>query len=233
VSTYKPPTTPLGIVLVADGAGGNTEASDAISSAVKRTGSPLFVRSINWSHGRGRAIADMTDLEHSREEARSLAVLVQQYRTKFPNTPIYLVGHSAGSHIVLEATGWLEPSSVERVVVLAPAVSENYDLRPALKASRQGVDAFTSERDGFILGVGIGLLGTADGERDAAAGRYGFNVLAPNNPDAALYSKLHQHPWDPSLERTGNDGNHSGSLAPGYLRRYVLPLFTSPPLPVR
>jgi pimeloyl-ACP methyl ester carboxylesterase len=228
--TYKPPGPPLGIVLVADGAGGNSEASSAISSAVKKSRSPLYVRSFDWSHGRNQGLADMLDIEYAQDEGRRLAGLISQYRTKFPNTPIYLVGHSAGTHVVLESTRWLPPESVDRIVLLAPAVSASYDLRPALLASRQGVDSFTSERDGFYLGIGTTLLGTADGERFVAvAGRVGFDEPRLSAAEAPLITRLHQHPWDPSLNWTGNDGSHYGSLKPGYLRAFVLPLFNSPP----
>lgn len=118
------------------------------------------------------------------------------------------------------------PNHVERVVLLAPAVSAGYDLRRALCQSRQGIDAFTSTRDLFYLYIGTGLLGTSDGTRDIPAGRNGFRVPAAGSADAAVYSKLRQYPWHPNLSWTGHEGNHAGSFEPTYFRAFILPLLT-------
>jgi hypothetical protein len=138
------------------------------------------------------------------------------------------VAYSAGTHVALEATRWLEPDSLQRVVLLAPAVAADYDLRPALAVARQGVDVFTSERDRFFLGLGPRMVGTADGKRGVpAAGRVGFDSPALSAADACLTARLRQHPWEPSVGWTGNRGNHSGSLTATYLRAYILPLLAT------
>jgi hypothetical protein len=62
----------------------------------------------------------------------------------------------------------------------------------------------------------------------AAAGRVGFDAPALVPSEAALSSRLRQHPWDPSVAWTGNFGDHSDSLRPAYLKAYVLPLLTPP-----
>jgi Serine aminopeptidase, S33 len=224
-SSYKPPEPPQGIVLVADGAGGGQEASLALAASVKKAGLPLTVTSFHWTHGVGRGIADMTDIEHARDEAEQLAGMVRQYRARDPNMPIYLVGYSAGAHVVLEATRSLEQKSIERIVLLAPAVSSDYDLRHALAVSRDGIDAFISDRDRLYLRLGTDLVGTADGQRGAAAaGRVGFDMPNIGATDP-LARQLRQHAWHPRVAWTGNDGSHGGSLSPAYVRAYLLPMF--------
>jgi pimeloyl-ACP methyl ester carboxylesterase len=224
--TYRPPLATRGLVLVADGAGGDPDTFDAAVRAVRETGTPLVVRSFNWTHGWRRTVADMTDVEHGRTQGQRLAAEVACYRAACPNTPITLLAYSAGTHVALEAARWLEPDSVERIVLLAPAVATDYDLRPALMAARQGVDVFTSERDGLVLGLGTGVVGTADGKRGVdTAGRVGF---AAPPADACLIQRLRQHPWDASVEWTGNRGSHGGSLNSRYFRAYVLPLLAAP-----
>jgi hypothetical protein len=199
VLTYRPPLAARGMVLVADGAGGDPEAFDAAVTAVRQTGTPLCVRSFDWTHGRGRGVRDMTDGENARAQGRRLAQHIACYRAA---------------------------DSLERIVLLAPAVAADYDLRPALLTARQGVDAFTSERDRLVLGLGTRAVGTADGKRGVPpAGRVGFDAPPA---DACLLTRLHQHPWDPSIAWTGNRGTHAGSLNPQYFRTLVLPLLGSP-----
>ena len=146
---------------------------------------------------------------------------VAEWRARKPNQAIYLVGHSAGCAVVLVAMEGLPPGSVERVILLAPAVSADYDLRPALAGVRQTIDVFCSERDWAALRLGTGIIGTTDRHWTAPAGRVGFRTPEPGSP---LYAKLRQHPWHPSVAWTGNRGGHYDSYKPAYLRAYVLPL---------
>jgi len=227
VTTYKPPVTPQGIVVVTNGAGGNTEATKALATALKKSKVALAVHTFEWTHGTGRAVTDMTDLEHAQEQGRRLAEQIITYRATYPDVPIYLLGYSAGTHVTLEATRWLDPNSLERVILLAPAVSSEYDLSATLASARQGVDVYTSERDRLYLGTGIDIVGTADGLRGVpAAGRVGFEP--PASLEANLARRLRQHPWNRNVAWTGNDGSHAGVLQSTYLRAYVLPLLSTP-----
>jgi hypothetical protein len=98
-----------------------------------------------------------------------------------------------------------------------------YDLRPALRAARCGIDVFHSSQDRLILGLGMRIVGTAEHACRTAAGQYGFTPVLAGPGDAALYGKLRQHPWDPVVQWSGNDGGHYGSNRTGFLRAYVLP----------
>src|SRR5206468_13121931 len=129
--------------------------------------------------------------------------------------------------VALEATRCLEPDSLERIILLAPAVSADYDLRPALVAARSGIDVFTSKRDRLYLGLGPRLVGTADGKFFVPpAGRVGFDPPPLSATDAALAERLRQHPWESSMAWTGNLGTHAGTLNAAYFRAYVLTLLT-------
>jgi hypothetical protein len=223
VTSSSPPVAPRGIVVVVDGAGGSPDAANSLTALVKETGTPLAIRSFAWSHGLGLGVLDMTDVEHSRESGRRLAFKIAAYRQS--GLPIYIVAYSAGAHVALEATRLLEPNSLERIVLLAPAVAADYDLGPALASARQGVDVFTSSRDRLYLGLGTRVTGTADGKAGVApAGRVGFDPPA----DGELAGRLRQHPWDSSIAWTGNNGNHSGTVGRTYLRAFILPLITPP-----
>ncbi|MBI1916800.1 MAG: alpha/beta hydrolase [Planctomycetes bacterium] len=219
---------PQAVVFVVDGVGNFGATSSSLSRAIDETGLPLHVHTVEWSHGYGRIFADHMDHCHARNEGRKLAEQIACYqrpRADGPPLPIYLIAHSGGSAVALAATEFLPPDSVERIVLLAPSVSAQYDLRPALRCARLGMDVFHSHRDLAVLGLGVGIIGTADRRWTAAAGRVGFRPPEASLPDAVLYLKLRQHPWDPCVGWTGNQGGHEGAHHVRFLRAYVLPLF--------
>jgi pimeloyl-ACP methyl ester carboxylesterase len=234
-SLHAPPPPPpsvitpqtRGVVFVVNGAGGYYGPSNALREAIDQQGIPLAVEPFVWTHGYGRVLADQTDLAHLQEQGRRLAEQIVCWRQHFPGHAVYLVGHSAGSGVALECTRHLGPGSIDRIVLLAPAVSAEYDVRPALACVRLGLDVFHSSRDWGYLGVATGVIGTTDRRWSAAAGRVGFRPGPVCLQDAALYAKLRQHPWHPCLEWTGNEGGHYGTYRPIYLRAFVLPLFSS------
>jgi pimeloyl-ACP methyl ester carboxylesterase len=212
------------VVLVIDGAGGYPGAYRALSNAVAQQRLALQVESVVWGHGPGRFVADQVDTAYARAAGQQLAQEVRQLIQQAPDKPVYLVAHSAGTLVALSAAELLPPDTLERIVLLAPSVSRNYDVRPALASARRGIDVFCSRRDWFYLGLGIALLGTADGHREAAAGRTGFATPPPCTVDAALFARLHQHPWEPEAASLGNDGGHADTYKEGYLRAQLIPL---------
>jgi pimeloyl-ACP methyl ester carboxylesterase len=220
------PVAPTGVVFVANGSGNVHTVSDNLGQIVAHTGTPLQIQSFEWSHGDRRYIYDHVDHDNHLCQGERLAADVCAYGRACPGRRIYLVGYSSGAAVTLAAAERLPPASVDRIVLLAPAVCVCHDLRPSLRTARCGIDVFYSPRDRFVLGVGMRTLGTADRCCRVAAGQYGFTPVVSCPEDAALYGKLRQHPWDPVVEWTGNTGGHYGSDQAGFLRAYVLPLLT-------
>jgi pimeloyl-ACP methyl ester carboxylesterase len=205
-----------------DGAGNYLGTSAALRQAVGEERLPLVVETVLWSHGDGRVFADQIDYAHARDEGCLLAARIRAYRGACPNVRVYLIGHSAGCAVALAAAEALPAGYIAHAVLLAPSVSACYDLRPALRSCR--LDVFYSTKDRAVLGLGMALLGTADRQRTAAAGRVGFRPIVESPEDLALYTRLQQHPWDPVTSWTGNEGGHYGSYEVPFLRAYVLPL---------
>jgi pimeloyl-ACP methyl ester carboxylesterase len=215
-----------GVIFAISGAGGSEATSAALQQEVLGAGLSLNLESVDWSHGYGRFLSDQMDWEHARREGTRLAKRVIAYRQEYPEGDVYLVGHSAGCGVALAAGDVLPPGSLRRIVLLAPSVSADYDLRAALRSARDGIDVFFSSRDVFYLGLGAAIIGTPDRRWSSpAAGRIGFRQKAECSEDAALYQKLRQHDWQASVEWTGNHGGHYDGFKPAYLRSYVLPLF--------
>jgi pimeloyl-ACP methyl ester carboxylesterase len=220
---------PRGIVFVADGAGGGEATSAALDRALQEEHVPLAVETFKWSHGFGRYFADQRGREYARQRGRELASLVAAYRASFPNNQIYVVAHSAGSCVALDAAEASPPGSIDGIVLLSPSVAADRDVRPALCAVRGSLDVFCSREDWFYLGIGTSVVGTVDGPFRNAAGRVGFQPSIESSEDAVLYRKLRQHPWHRVVEWTGNNGGHYGAHADKFLRAYVVPLLSTRP----
>lgn len=220
-----PPVPPRHIVFVADGAGDYRSTSAAMRETAAANGWPIDVRTFVWSHGFFHTIADQRDRDWAIARGKDLANIVAAQKRAQPDLPVSLVGHSAGSEVVLTAAAQLPPDTLERIVLLSPSVSSSYDIRPALSVARNGMDVFYSRNDRVILGVVTAMLGTIDNPDDArAAGRFGFEPK-PSPAELPLYSKLRQYEWNVSMEQVNNNGGHFGSYQPEHLQRFVLPLF--------
>lgn len=210
-------------VFVAGGAGNFQAVSYSLHKVVDADAYPIEVITFDWSHGNFRMLRDHLDFPHAQCQGKKLAAAMQDYHALHPDRPIFLLAHSAGATAAFSALENLPPNIVERGVILAPAVSELYDLRPALRAVKIDLHVFHSPKDRFFLGTVTGLIGTSDGWRAPTAGRCGFiQHLDPDEPDLA--AKLIQHPWHPSDGNLGNSGGHFGSYQPDFLRARVLPL---------
>jgi pimeloyl-ACP methyl ester carboxylesterase len=220
------PVQPLHVLFVADGAGDYRACSAAVRETAQADGWPLDVITFVWSHGYLRNFADETDYAWARQRGRELARVVQAQRQARPDLPVSLLAHSAGAGVVLAAAEELPPNTLDRVVLLAPSVSSDYDLRGALRATQGGVDVFYSRSDRLWLGLSTAFLGTSnDRSESRASGRFGFEPANVRPEELPLFAKLRQYEWNVTLEQVGNDGGHFGAYQPGHLRRFVLPLF--------
>lgn len=217
-----PPGRGRGLVLVADGVGGLDLCGTGLCHAAARAGLPHQVRVVCWGHGPGRWHRDLTRVERHVEQAAALAAEVGSFRAQHPDAPVFLLGKSGGSGIVVRALEALPPGSVERAVLLAPALSPGYDLSAALRAVRRDLVAFYSPLDLIVLGLGTRLFGTIDRVRSVSAGLTGF--LPPPAADEIQYRKLRQVRWRPAMGTSGYLGGHIGPDSPAFLRRYVVPL---------
>jgi pimeloyl-ACP methyl ester carboxylesterase len=222
----KPLVAPHHVLFVADGAGDFRACSMTVRSTAEADGWPLDVVTFVWSHGYLQSYADHVEYGYARERGRELAERVLQQKQQQPDLPVSLMGHSDGSGVVLAAAEQLPPETLDRIVLLAPGVSVDYDLRPALRSVRNGVDVFWSPADRVWLGAFAVLGGSQDdANQSRTAGRYGFEPANVLPEEVGLFGKLHQYEWNRTMLPTGNDGGHYGAYAPSHLRKFVLPLF--------
>jgi hypothetical protein len=218
---------PRGLVLVVDGVGGLDLCGTGLRFVAGAERLPCAIEVVRWGHGVGRWFADLTNVTNRDRQATLLAEAVRRFQANRPGDLVFLVGKSGGSGVVVKALEKLEPETVERVVLLAPALSPGYDLTGALRAVRREVVVFWSPLDVIILGAGTRLFGTIDRVRSVGAGMVGFVVPGPDDPDdekIRQYAKLRQIRWRPRMASSGYLGGHFGPDNPRFLRKYVVPL---------
>ncbi|QEL19664.1 alpha/beta fold hydrolase [Limnoglobus roseus] len=209
------------IVYVVDGAGDYRGCSTALTKAMFAEGNPVELSAVSWSHGYRKLLLDQVDVVHARRQGIKLAETIREEKSRESDRRIVVVAHSAGAAVALAAAEQLDSSSIDRLILLAPSVSNGYDLRPAMAACREGIDVFCSNRDRWALGVAMRLVGTTDDRRSRkAAGRLGFEVPSTDE----LSQQIRQRFWTPEDKADGHDGGHYGAYSPNYVRRYILPL---------
>ena len=221
------PRPDSGLILVADGVGGLHLCGMGLKyAAMGAKGGLHQVRLHDWGHGFGRWFADLTNVKNHEKQAALLAEQVRAWRLERPGSPVFLVGKSGGTGVVIRALERLDPEAVEAAILLAPALSPGYDLSKALAAVRREIVVFWSPYDIVILGIGTRIFGTFDRVRSVSAGLVGFKASGDQS------SKLRQIRWRPKMIRTGYFGGHIGPDNPAFLRTYVVPLLTANPPPI-
>jgi pimeloyl-ACP methyl ester carboxylesterase len=219
IVTAAPPAT----VFCADGAGNFQTSSLMLRTVAHNDGYPIEVITHEWSHGYLHVISDQVDYPYALLEGKKLAALVLEYHQYHPEQPIYLYAHSAGAMVVLVALEELPPNVVERAILLAPSVSAEYDVRPALRGVKKSLDVFCSKRDTWYLGTITHILGNSDRVHTPTAGVVGFRPMV-HADDVPLLDKLVHHRWQPSDRELGHNGGHFGAYQPDYMRAQVMPL---------
>jgi hypothetical protein len=214
-----------GLVLVADGVGGLDLCGTALRYVIGSQKLPFQVKVVPWGHGFGRWHADLTNAANRDAKARQIAEEVRNFRGRSSTAPVYLVGKSGGTGVVVRALEHMESDAVDLAVLLAPAISPDYNLTRALGAVRREMVVFWSPLDVFVLGAGTRIFGTMDRVKTVSAGMVGFRPRPSTDPErTAAYAKLRQVRWRPLMSSTGYLGGHIGTDSPAFLSKYVVPL---------
>jgi pimeloyl-ACP methyl ester carboxylesterase len=217
-----------GVVYILPGIEGRRPWNRDIALGLDEGGVTSAIEIYDWTVGfPGGEVVNLANLERNRRQARWLANKIVAYRKDYPGRPVHLIGHSGGGGIVVLTLEALPPGrQIDMAILLAPALSPDYDLSVALRRARVGVCNFYSERDVGFLKVGTTLFGRIDRRHGFSAGAVGFEIpesLAPE--DRVLYEeRLRQVAWDERLKRHGATGTHLGWASRRFAREYLAPL---------
>jgi len=216
------PVPPVGMVVVVGGVGGLERLEVSLELAAKWRACPCEIQVFDWCHGKGRILRDLQDSRHHAHKIAELADRLRALKAAQPDRPLFLLARSGGTGLALAAAELLPPQTLERIILLAPAVAPTFDLRPALRATRREIVSFNSDLDWFVLGWGTWQFGTVDRQYTPSAGLGGF-VVPAEAETREQYQRLVQVRWTPALLRTGHTGGHAGTILPTFLASEVLP----------
>jgi pimeloyl-ACP methyl ester carboxylesterase len=218
-----------GLVVVLPGIEGRSKYNADILKGLNDGGVPCAIEIYDWGTivplG---ALVNLAALDRNREQARQIAQRIVQYQQDYPDRPVHLVGHSGGGGVAVLALEALPPGhTVTSCLLLAAAISPDYDLTNALNHADEGVWNFYSDSDVGYLQVGTSLFGTIDRRHTRAAGAVGFKPRHPTtwrSRDTGAYAKLHSIAYKSSMADAGNRGGHAGWTHRRFVSIWLAPI---------
>ena len=207
------------------GIGGRRWTDDQMALGFRDAGYSGELQIYDWT-GEATGLGALVGYKRNQAEAQKIAdYIVERVRSQ-PGVHFILTGHSGGTGIAIWALEKLPPDvKIDKMILLASALSPQYDMSKALAHVRGKCYSFCSENDVLVLGAGTKMFGTIDGKKTEAAGQFGF--VFPATGDAAQYAKLVQKPYDKAwLHLYRNLGDHLGCMNRSFAEKVVAPLLT-------
>lgn len=227
VRIESPERLDQGYVLVLPGVEGQSYLNENIARGLENGQVPYAIEVYDWTTG-SVALLPITlrGLERNRGEAAKIAAKIMAYQDAHPGQPVHIVGHSGGGGLAVLALEALPPEhAVTSIILLAPALSPDYDLCRAIRRTQLGIWNFFSPYDRGFLAVGTFVMGTLDGKHTASAGQRGF--VLPRGLDAQrrqLYLRVHQFQFDSQMAEDGHNGGHTGWAQRSFVATHIAAL---------
>ncbi len=217
-----------GVVYILPGIEGRSVWNRDLAIGLDEGGVASAIEIFDWTTGLpGGFVFNLTDYARNQRQAQKLADKIVAHRKRYPGSAVHLIGHSGGGGIApLVIESLPAGRQIDMAILLAPALSPEYDLTTALRRTRFGICSFYSSYDVSFLKVGTSLFGTIDRDAGASAGAVGFR-LPPDAPPAtrhAYQTRLRQIRWTERLERYGASGTHLGWASRRFAKEYLAPL---------
>jgi len=183
---------------------------------------PYAIEIHDWTRGLSRAIFNLRSRKLHQRQSEILREKIQNYQHRFPQRPVFLIGHSGGGGLTLRVLEGLPAQmSISGAILLGAAISPAYDLRPALGHVDRKIWNMTSLADVIFLGMLTLAAGTLDGRHSVSAGMTGFRPWDLPRP---LSERFEEMPYRFEYGKHGHYAGHFGFTAPSFVKNYVAPL---------
>src|SRR5947207_5990254 len=121
------------LLVVVPGCAGDGFWYNALRHSVSENQPGRIIRTFHWGLPLPLYMMNLQDPRVHRAAEKSLAKALEKWRNRYPSGQLTLVGHSAGCGVILQTLRHLDkPIEVDSVILLAPSLSPDYDLGPAL-----------------------------------------------------------------------------------------------------
>jgi pimeloyl-ACP methyl ester carboxylesterase len=210
------------LVVLVPGCAGDGFWYNNLRKSVAAAQPAVIVRTFEWGLPLPLYMMNLQDKGIHVTAEEKLAKAIVSWRDRYPAGKLTLLGHSAGCGVILGSLSRLEKRvDVENVVLLAPSVSPDYQISPALRQIAGTLHVFYSDSDRLWLGWRTSTFGTYDSVKTEAAGKVGLNV---DHLHAELREKIVQHAYEPEFAELGHGGGHFGSLERRFDDKVIAPL---------
>lgn len=212
----------FGKVYYLDGAGNLGYGRD-MPEVLASAGFRGDVENITWTTFTG-PIGDQLIRFNAEQNAKKLTKQIARYRRRHSETPLYVIGLSAGTGVGVWAVEALPADTmVDDMVLLGSSLSSDYDMTKCLKHVKGKVYVLSSSRDAVLTGF-LQVLPTIDGQwfvRPAGLAGMKPPAGAPMETIELYKKKIVNIPWEPPFERLGNAGGHTDGTSQRFVRHYI------------
>ena len=185
----------------------------------------------DWT-GTDRGLIVLMHSKRHQDQSTIVAKMIEKRIRENPKLRITITGQSSCTGIAVWARDKLpDDVFVDDFVMIASALSPQYDLSKALRHVRARAYAFNSSLDVLILSIGTKGFGTVDRVKGVAAGLVGFTM--PESADKEQYAKLTQFPYDADWLRFNNPGDHIGPMMRSFAKNVVASVMLGKGVPPR
>lgn len=222
-----------GYTLVLTGIEGAHPGHACFVAGLKSGGVTSEIEVVDWTTGvPALMLVHLRGAGRHQRQAAGIAEKIARYQDKYPGRPVNIIGHSGGGGMTLLTVESLpDHRLVDSIILLAAAVSPDFDLRPVLPKVKRGIWNYTSlVGDAPLLVAGTTAFGTIDGCHMPSAGACGFRFpVDATHSDRDMYaSKLFERPYRLQMAFNGNFSDHFGGLNPLFAKNELAPLVSGP-----
>lgn len=210
-----------GHLILLPGVEGNTWQLAGVRAGLRDAGLDWTIEIIPWGSPPLSSLRNLIDHPANLARSERIASRLIELREMNPGQPLVLCGYSGGGGLAIMTAQALPPHvAVDRIVLVAAAISNDFDLAQIEDRYRDKIVNIYSHRDG-VVGWGTRLFGTIDRRKTLSAGHSGF---LDDQGKLRIGEKLEQISWSTAWRASGHGGEHTGYLRREWAKTHLAPI---------